>query len=50
MEISLTLTIIRPREDEIPSIEGVSSERGIAPWFESNLEYNYNKARIKELE
>lgn len=42
--------IIRPREDEIPSLEGVSPERGTAPWLQTNLEHNYNKARMKELE
>src|SRR6201999_3638953 len=42
--------IIRPREDEIPSLEGVSAERGTASWLENNLEHNFNKMRIKELE
>lgn len=42
--------ISRPREDEIPSLEGVSSKRGTAPWLENKLEHNFNKTRIKELE
>ena len=40
----------RPREDKIPSPEGSLAERGTAPWYETHLEHNYNKARIKELE
>lgn len=43
-------SIIRPREVEIPSLEGVSSERGTASWLENKLEHNFNKTRIKELE
>lgn len=42
--------INKPREDGIPSLEGVSFERGTASWLEANLEPSYNKARIKELE
>jgi transposase InsO family protein len=42
--------ISRPREDEIPSLEGVSDERGTASWLENNLEHNFNKTRIKQLE
>lgn len=34
--------INKPREDKIPSIEGVLAERGTAPWNECNLEHNYN--------
>lgn len=35
--------IVRPREDEIPSLEGVSSERGTASSLEINLEHNFYK-------
>ena len=41
--------IIRPREDEISSSEGVLAGRGTAPCLEINLEHHSNKARIKEL-
>lgn len=34
---------IRPREDEIPSLEGVSAERGTASSLENNLEHNFYK-------
>lgn len=50
MENHFGLNKSRPREDKIPLAEGVLSERGTAPWHETNLEHNYNKARIKELE
>jgi len=43
-------TIKSPREDEIPSVEGVLASGGIAPWGNADLEHNFNKARIKELE
>ena len=31
---------IKPREDVMPSSEGVTAERGIAPWQESDLEHD----------
>ena len=40
---------IRPREDEMPSLEGISSERGKASWHENNLENNFNMTHTKEL-
>jgi hypothetical protein len=41
---------MKPREDEITAIEGISDERGTASWLENKLEHNFNKTRIKELE
>lgn len=39
--------IVRPREDEITSLECVSSERGTASSLESNLEHNFYKDASK---
>lgn len=45
-----SVPIVKPREDEIPSQEGVLSERGTALSLEYHLEQKFDKARIKELE
>lgn len=50
IENKFEIPINRPREDEIPSIEGVSSVRGTAPQIDNYLEHDYNMARTKELE